>query len=126
MVSGALPSGACWVGCERLERLLRVVAWLQAGRVRCGWLVAADAEDLLDEVLRILAHLAAGVDGSGAVEEGDVEAVVGAGGVDEEVGGLVDVGGGDAFGSGEGFDVGVLGKLDGALHELGPDGRVRR
>ena len=30
---------------------------------------------------------------------------------------------GDAFGGGEGFHVGVLRKLDGALHELGPDGR---
>ncbi len=29
---------------------------------------------------------------------------------------------GDAFGRGEGFDVGVLGELDGAVHELGPDG----
>ena len=26
-------------------------------------------------------------------------------------------------GAAEGFDVGVLGELDGALHELGPDGR---
>ncbi len=34
----------------------------------------------------------------------------------------VDVGGGDAFGRDEGFDVGVLRELDGALHELGPDG----
>ena len=88
-----------------------------------GCLVAAHAEDLLEEVLGGLGHLAAGVLGSGAVEEGGVEGVVGAGGVGEEVGGPVDADGGDAFRCGEGFDVGVLGKLDGALHELGPDGR---
>ena len=89
-----------------------------------GWagFVAADAEDLLDEVLRIFAHLAAGVDGRGAVEEGSVEDVVGAGGVGQQAGGFVDAGGGDAFGCDEGFDVGVLGEQDGALHELGPDG----
>ena len=61
---------------------------------------------------------------TGAVpsRKADVEGVAGAGGVGEEVGGLVDAGGGDAFGRGEGFDVGVLGELDGAVHELGPDG----
>src|ERR1700736_5211059 len=38
------------------------------GCIRGGGFVAADAEDLLDEVLRVLAHLAAAVDGGGAVE----------------------------------------------------------
>jgi len=43
-----------------------------AGRGRCcsiRWsgLVAADAEDLLEEVLRVFAHLAAGIDGRGSV-----------------------------------------------------------
>lgn len=92
-------------------------------RFRGGGFVAADAKDLLDEVLRIFTHLAAGVDGRGAVEEANVEAVAGAGGVDKETGGLIDLGDGDALGRAEGLDVGVLGKLDCALHELGPDGR---
>jgi hypothetical protein len=85
--------------------------------------VAADAEDLLDEVLRILSHLAAGVHGHGAIEEGGVDAVAGTSGIDEEVRGLVDAGSGDTLRRGEGLDVGVLGELDRARHELGPDGR---
>jgi len=90
--------------------------------IRRGGLVATDAEEFLDEVLLALAHLATGVDRRRAVEEGDVEAVVRAGGVDQKTGGPVDVSCGDALGSAEGFDVRVLGKLDSALHELGPDG----
>ena len=69
-----------------------------------------------------LAHLAAGALRCRAVQEGDVEAVAGAGGVDQEVGGLVDAGAGDAFGCGERFDVGVLREQNGPLHELGPEG----
>jgi len=91
-------------------------------RFRRRGFVAADAEDLLDEVLGILSHLAAGVDGRSAIEEGNVETVVGAGGVHEKTGGLVDMGDGDAVGCGEGFDVGVLRKLDRAFHELRPYG----
>ena len=39
----------------------------RCGGVGGGGFVATDAEDFLDEVLRILAHLTAGVDGCGAV-----------------------------------------------------------
>ncbi len=85
--------------------------------------MAAYTEELLEEVLGALGHLAAGVDGSSAVEEGHVEGGVGTGGVGAQVGGSVDAYVGDAFGGSEGFNVGVLGELDGALHELGPDGR---
>jgi hypothetical protein len=88
--------------------------------VRSGF--AAEAEDLLDEVLRAFTHLTAGVGGCGAVEEGGVEDVAGAAGVGEQVGGFVDARGGDASRWHEGFDVGVLRKQDGALHELSPDG----
>ena len=84
--------------------------------------MAAYAEEFLDEVLGALGHLAAGADRSGAVEEGCVEGVAGAGGVGQKVGGFVDASDGDAFGRREGFDVGVLGELDGTVHELGPDG----
>ena len=84
--------------------------------------MAAYAEEFLDEVLGALGHLAAGADRSGAVEEGCVEGAGGAGGVGKEAGGFVDSGGCDTFRRGEGFDVGVLGELDGAVHELGPDG----
>lgn len=84
--------------------------------------MAAYAEDLLDEVLGAFGHLTAGVDWGRAVEKGDVEGVAGTGGVGQEVGGLVDAGGGDAFWGGEGFDVRILRKLDGAVHELRPDG----
>jgi hypothetical protein len=124
------------VGCIAVGRC---VGWLpDDGSTGRGWrgrggmigvgssgFVAADTEDLLDEVLRVLAHLAAGVDGRGAVEEGDVEAIAWAGGVDQKTGWSVDVSGGDAFGRDEGFDVGVLRELDRALHELGPDGSGR-
>lgn len=89
---------------------------------RGGGFVAADAEDLLDEVLRILSHLAAGVDGRRAIEERGVDTVVGTTGIGEEVRGLVDAGGGDALRRGEGLDVGVLGEQDRALHELRPNG----
>ena len=74
-----IGSVAVWrsVGCGgRRERRLQVAAWC------CWWsagLIAADAEDLLDEVLRIFTHLAAGIHGRGAIEEGDVEAVARAG-----------------------------------------------
>src|SRR6266851_894446 len=85
-----------------------------------GGFVSANAEDLLDEVLRVLSHLAAAVDGCGAVEEGNVETVAGAAGVDQEAGGLIDMGGGDALGRDEGLNVGVLGKQNRALHELRP------
>jgi hypothetical protein len=84
--------------------------------------VAADAEDLLDKVLRILPHLAAGVDGRSAIEERGVDVVVGTRGIGEEVRGLVDAGGGDALRRGEGLDVGILREQDRALHELGPYG----
>jgi len=40
-------------------------------------LIAADAEDLLDEVLRILSHLAAGIDRRSAIEERGVDAIAG-------------------------------------------------
>ncbi len=98
------------------------VGLLRVGWQRGGVVVAADAEELLEEVLGGVVHLATGISGGGAVEEGCGEGVVGAGGVCEEVGGLVDAVVGDAVGWGEGFDVGVLGELDGAVHELGPDG----
>ena len=119
VVSGAFPSGGV-LGAVRTMGALVVL----------GGVVVSGGADLLPPMPKIfwmkfcgiLAHLAAGVDGRSAVEEGDVDAVVGAGGVGEEVGGLVDASGGDALGRREGFDVGVLGKLDGALHELGPDG----
>ena len=57
------------------------------GGVGCGVRggSAAEAEDLLDEILGAFAHLAAGVGGCGAVEEGGVEDVAGAAGVGEEV-----------------------------------------
>ena len=61
--------------------------------------------------------------GCGAVEEGGGEAVAGAGVVGEQVGGAVDADDVDAVGRGEGLHVGVLRELDGAVHELGPDGR---
>jgi len=104
--------------CDRLRRVGGVAVGRSIGRLAndgragCGWrgggrpgcirrdrlFVAADAEDLLDEVLRILAHLTAGVDGRRAVEEGNVEAVVGTGGVDQETGRLIDVGDRDTLG----------------------------
>ena len=46
--------------------------------VGCCRLAAAEAEDLLQEVLRVFAHLAAGIHRCRAVEEANVEAVVGA------------------------------------------------
>lgn len=85
--------------------------------------MSADAKELLDEVLLVLAHLATGVNGRCAVEEGRVEVVVGAGGIGEEIGGFIDAGRGDSCRSGERLDVRVLRKQDGALHEFGPDGR---
>ncbi len=115
----------------RLCGLAGSAIWWRIGRCRggrCRWRVglgcgvAAYAEELLDEVLGALGHLAAGVDRDGAVEECCVEGVAGAGGVGQEVGGFVDASDGDAFGRREGFDVGVLGELDGAVHELSPDG----
>ena len=87
-----LSGSAFWSGIGRCRR------W------RCNWLVglgggvSADAKELLDEVLRALGHLAAGVDRGRAVEEGCVEGVAGAGGVGQEVGGFVDASDGDAFG----------------------------
>ena len=83
VVSGALPSGGVLGGVRTMGAGVLTAAWWVG--VGSRGFVAADAEDLLDEVLRILAHLAAGVDRGGAVEEGDVEAVVGAGGVDQEI-----------------------------------------
>ena len=71
------------------------------------------------------AHLAAGVDRRGAIEEGYVEVAAGASRVGEEIASLVDAGGGDSCRRAERFDVGVLGKLDGAFHELGPEGSGR-
>lgn len=73
-------------------RVVRSVAvrW-RVGRVAdngsgsCGWrrrgfgsggFVASDAEELLNEVLRVLPHLAAGIDWRCAIEEGHVEAIV--------------------------------------------------
>ena len=78
---------------------------VRSGR-RCGWRrrgrgggvgLTAYAEELLEEVLGALGHLAAGVDWSGAVEEGYVEGVAGASGVGKEICGLVDASGGHAF-----------------------------
>ena len=99
------------------------------GLLRWGGLfgfAAADAEDLLDQVLGALAHLAAGIGGCRAVQECNVEDFTGACGVGKKAGGFVDAGGGDTFRRGEWFDVGVLRELDGALHELGPErsGRI--
>ena len=59
----------------------------------------------------------------GAVEECDGEAVAGAGVVDGQVGGFIDAQDLHAVGGGEGLHVRVLRQRDGALHELGPDGR---
>ena len=84
--------------------------------------MASYAKEPLNEVLLIFAHLAAGVDGSGPVKKGDLQGVVGAGGVGEQVGGLVDADGSDPRWCDEGLDVGVLGELDSAVHELCPDG----
>ena len=81
----------------------------------------AEAEDFLEEVA-VVGGVVAGVGGGGAVEEGGV-VVVGAGGVGEQVGGLVEVDHLDAVGRGEVLGVGVLRELDGLLHEVGPDGR---
>ena len=84
--------------------------------------MTAYAEELLEEVLWALGHLAATVDRGGAVEESGIEGVAGASRVGKEICGLVDAGASDAFLRREGFDVGVLGEFDGAVHELGPDG----
>ena len=46
------------------------------GGVRRDGLVAADSKDFLQEVLLVLAHLAAGIDWGRAVEEPDIEAVI--------------------------------------------------
>ena len=82
--------------------------------------MAVVAEEFVDEGLGAFAHLGAGVLGLGAVEEGEV-VVDGAGGVGDEIGGAIEADGGDTFGGGEGLHVGVLGELDSALHEVGPD-----
>src|ERR1019366_4973695 len=63
----------------------------------------------------------AGVCGCGAAEEGGGIGV-GAGGVAEQVGGLVDTDDFNAFGRREIVSVRVLRKQDGLLHELSPDG----
>ena len=55
--------------------------WLWSSRwpsVGCCRSAAAEAEDLLEEVLRVFSHLTAGIHRCCAVEEADVEAVVGA------------------------------------------------
>ena len=75
---GGVRSIAVWWGVWSGDGWYRwCLVWFGGG-------VAAYAEDLLNEVLGALGHLAAGVDWGRAVEEGDVEGVVGAGGVDEE------------------------------------------
>lgn len=65
-----LPDYGCpscsWRGCSGV--------W--SGRVWICWPTAAEAEDLLKEILWIFAHLAAGIHGCGAVEEPNIEAVV--------------------------------------------------
>lgn len=87
-------------------------------RVRLG---TSEAKDPLDKALGIFTHLAAVVLWGSAIEEGG-SVVAGAGGVGQQVRGLVEGNGGDALGRGERFDVGVLGELDGSVHELRPDG----
>ena len=65
--------------------------------------------------------MGAGVGGRGAIEEGGI-VVLGAGGIGKEVRVLVELYQVDTLRYGEVAGVGVLGQLDGMLHECGPDG----
>ena len=81
----------------------------------------AAVQHLLDDGLAGVGHAGAGSGRNGSVKEGG-DVVVGAGFVRGQVGDLVDAYVGDAVRFGELVDIGVLRELDGALHELGPDG----
>lgn len=66
---------------RRLPDYGRSCCWRWSNRwpgVGCCRFAAAEAEDLLEEVLWIFAHLTAGIHRRRAVEEADVEAIVGA------------------------------------------------
>src|SRR5690242_12383571 len=108
----------------RLTGLLRLArgqhSGLRAGR-QLLLLAAAEPEELLEEVSLVLIGMGAGIPRSRAVEKSRV-VVVGAGLIGEEIGVLVELDQIDALRDGEVARIGVLRKLNGAFHELRPDG----
>ena len=90
-------------------------------RRRLGYGALAEAEDLLEEIALVAHRVVAGVGGLRAIEEGG-GVVVGAGGVGEQVGGVVELDLDDAGGRHKVLSIGVLRQLHRVLHEVGPDG----